>query len=364
MQRAFYPRPGGFHAFYRPCHRAPVLVGLSLVMASMALSMGTTASVAGEAAPVASDQEPVLTEPAREWSLSLHWENDTFAGTDRFYTDGVSLAVTHTGPSWLDPVADLLPWGEGRRTVGYDAGQIMVTPEKTGLPIPDPNDRPYAGILWVGLALHVEKARDYHGLKFITGMVGPASLAKETQQFVHELLGQSVPQGWDYQLHDEPVLNLVYEYRHKFHLLGRREGWSVEALPMGNAMLGNVSTQVQVGGQLRMGWHIPNDFGTTLMRGMVHLPPPRRDPNDRRWGLYAFGGGGLNLVARNITLDGNTWRSSRSVDKKWFVPAAEFGVAVDTPRVLASFSYVFWSEEFKNQPEPAEFGAFSCTIRF
>ncbi|RME96662.1 MAG: DUF2219 family protein [Verrucomicrobia bacterium] len=138
----------------------------------------------------------------------------------------------------------------------------------------------------------------------------------------------------------------------------------MEALPMGNVMLGNVLTQLQVGGQLRLGWHLPNDFGTTLMRGMVHLPPPRRTPGDRGWGAYAFGGGGINLVGRNITLDGNTWRSSRSVDKKWFVPAAEFGLAVDTPRALVSFSYVFWAEEFKDQPEPAEFGAISCTVRF
>jgi len=61
--------------------------------------------------------EPSRTRP-REWSVSLRWENDTFGGTDRFYTDGVLLSLTHTGPSWMDPVADWLPWGEGRRTVG------------------------------------------------------------------------------------------------------------------------------------------------------------------------------------------------------------------------------------------------------
>src|SRR5512146_1322378 len=52
-------------------------------------------------------------DPQREWAMSLRWENDTFGGTDKFYTDGVALGISHTGPSWLDPLADWLPWGDG-----------------------------------------------------------------------------------------------------------------------------------------------------------------------------------------------------------------------------------------------------------
>jgi hypothetical protein len=62
--------------------------------------------------------------PKRQWIASLRWENDTFGGTDRFYTDGVALGISHTGPSWMDPVADWLPWGQERRTVTYDVAQV------------------------------------------------------------------------------------------------------------------------------------------------------------------------------------------------------------------------------------------------
>ena len=64
----------------------------------------------------------------REWAASVRFENDCFGGTDGSYTDGVSLGVSHTGPSWIDPFANWLPWGEGRRTVGYDVTQGMFTP--------------------------------------------------------------------------------------------------------------------------------------------------------------------------------------------------------------------------------------------
>jgi hypothetical protein len=305
--------------------------------------------------------------PSRQWSVSLRWENDAFSGADRFYTDGASIAVAHTGPSWLDPVADRLPWGDGRRTVGYDAGQIMVTPSDTTLAVPNPADRPYAGILWFGLSLHVEKPHAYNGLKLLTGVVGPASLAEETQRLVHDILGNDYPRGWDHQLPNEPVFNLVYEHRQKYRLLGETDGMAVEVLPMGNLMLGNVLTQAQLGGQVRFGWRIPDDFGTTLMRGMVHLPPPAHDKNRppwKDWGVYAYGGGNLNFVARNITLDGSTWRDSPHVDKEWFVPAAEVGLAVSSGRFLAGFSYVFWGREFKNQKDYTKFGAVTFTWLF
>ena len=88
----------------------------------LALPTANAAELTNHSAATAVSAEP------RQWSLSLRWENDTFGGTDRFYTDGVSLGVSHTGPSWMDPVANWLPWGQGRRTVGYDVAQAMVTP--------------------------------------------------------------------------------------------------------------------------------------------------------------------------------------------------------------------------------------------
>lgn len=297
---------------------------------------------------------------ARQWTASVRWENDTFGGTDRFYTDGISISLAHTGSSWIDPLADkVVPEGT-RRTVAYDLGQIMTTPSDTKRPVPDPADRPYAGLLWAGISLHIERDDTYNGVKFITGVVGPWSLAEETQREVHRLIGSGVPRGWDYQLHNEPILNLVYEHRRRYMIAGDLDGFGLQALPMGNLMLGNVLTQAQIGSQLRFGWRIPDDFGTTLMRGMVHLPPPRRDPaksHGARWGVSVYGGVSVNLVGRNITLDGNTWRDSPSVDKEWFVPAAEVGITVGCRKFLTGFSYVFWGKEFKGQDDYFEFGA-------
>lgn len=308
-----------------------------------------------------------LSAESRLWSVSVTWENDTFGGTDQFYTDGVALSLAHTGPSWLDPVANWLPWGEGRRTVGYGLAQGMFTPSDTTRAIPDPNDRPYAGVLSLGLTLHVERSNSYHGFKFITGVVGPWSLAEETQREVHRLGNWGQAQGWGYQLQNEPILNLAYEYRYKLRLAGRRAAWSAEGLPIVGGWLGNALTQGQIGGLLRCGYNMPDDFGVTLARGMGHMPPPRRGEGaDSRssWGFSLYGGGIANLVLHDITLDGNTFKDSPSVDKNFFVPAAGVGLAVGSRHFLASFTYMFWGKEFEGQQEYSKFGSLTFSYFF
>ncbi len=303
----------------------------------------------------------------QQWVVSGRFENDAFGGTDRNYTDGVALSLAHTGPNWLDPLADWLPWGQGRRTVGYDVAQLMFTPSNLTLHNPDPKDRPYAAILAGGLSLHVEQANSYNGLKLVVGVIGPAALGRETQSGVHGLIGSTKPQGWSYQLKNEPIVNLAYEYRHKFRLAGERDAWSVEGLPIAGGWLGNMLTQAQIGGLMRAGYNIPDDFGPTLVRGMDQMPPPRRSgkpESNSDWGYSIYGGAVANLVLRDITLDGNTFEDSRSVDKKWFVPAEGVGLCIGNRRFQTSFTYVFWGKEFDGEQNQFKYGVITASYFF
>lgn len=333
------------------------------------LAISSALGVFASCHALAADASATVNEPAvpkREWAASVRWENDTFGGTDRFYTDGVSLSLSQTGSSWLDPLADKLPWGDGRRTVGYDLAQGMFTPADTDRSVPDLKDRPYAGVLSSGLTLHVEKGNSYNAVKLVTGVVGPWALAKETQDKVHSLMSCGKSQGWSHQLRNEPILNLAYEYRHKYQLAGLREHWSLEALPIAGAWAGNALTQGQIGGLVRAGYNMPNDSGPTLVRGMGHMPPPQQDGRTgwSDWGFSVYGGSVGNLVLRDITLDGNTFRDSPSVDKKIFVPMAGVGMAVGNRRMQVSFSYIFWGKEFDGQQKHQEFGSISVGYFF
>jgi hypothetical protein len=168
-------------------------------------------------------------------------------------------------------------------------------------------------------------------------------------------------------LNNEPLVDLGFEYRHKFRLAGHSDGWAVEAIPTGGATLGNLLTGAQVNGLLRFGYNIPNDFGLTLAHGMGQLPPPQRREGAgfwSSWGFSIYGAGIANLVLYDVTLDGNTFESSPSVNKNYFVPAGAVGLAIGNRNFLASFTYVFWGKEYDNQPEGSQFGAVTFSYFF
>ena len=341
----------------------------AVLLALWALVLGVPACCPVATAMEATAVSQATPPPARIWTAAIRWENDTVANNDRFYTNGAAVSLAHTGESWANPVIDRLPWGQGRRTVTYSLSQAMFTPEETERATPNPADRPYAGVLTFDLGLHVDRDNRYHGLKLVFGVVGPWAGAGETQREVHRLINTIIPQGWDSQLHNEPIINLAYEHRRKYRVLGRADGWAVEALPVVGFMLGNLLTQGHAGGQVRLGYKIPDDFGATLLRGMSGLPPPRQplpdtQSTDSTLGFYLYGAVRGNLVLHDITLDGNTFKDSPSVDKELFVPAAGVGVGVGNRRFLAAFSYVFAGKEFKGQRSAAEFGTLTFSYFF
>lgn len=100
-------------------------------------------------------------------------------------------------------------------TNGWSLMQVMITPQKTSPFIPDKNDYPYAGAL---IGMHTRHKSDplrkrNLQTEWIAGIMGPASFAKQTQVFLHRLIGDPRPNGWDYQLPTDLLLNynLTYE---------------------------------------------------------------------------------------------------------------------------------------------------------
>jgi lipid A 3-O-deacylase len=297
-------------------------------------------------------------------AFSIRWENDTFGGTDANYTNGIALALTQKGEGLGGGVWKLFNDPEGERFATYDLGQLQFTPNDIGRQIPDPTDRPYAGFLYLGITTYLKQDESLHGLKLLAGVVGPASGSELIQKLTHRLFGYNMPKGWNFQLKNEPVVNLLYEYRRKFALTSRETAVGIEMIPAGGAMLGNYMIQVQAETQFRLGYHLPDDFGASVLRGIGYLPFPGDDGKRHAWGVYAFAGGSGSLVARNLTLDGNTFANSPSVDKRPFLPAAEFGATFWTRQFQASFSYVMLGKEFYGQRVREDYGSILVSYFF
>ena len=324
-------------------------------------------AVPDERVPATERTTPAPPPQAAHRVVSLRWENDAVAGTDENYSNGISLMLAKDGRGPLGGLWSVFGLRPGRLISNYELGQLIVTPLDIRRSVPDPADRPYAGLLYVAVSTQRIDGNRFDGIKFITGVIGPASLAEESQKSFHRLIGNPTPEGWDYQLKSEAILNMVYEHRRRYTLAGENTGWSLEAIPVAGAMLGNVLIQAEAEAQVRIGYHLPDDFGTTLMRGLGNLPFPRsgHDVNGSpKMGGYAFVGGGANLVARNLTLDGNTVRDGPRVSKRPVFPGAEVGLTTWTPWFEASFALVFWGREYESQSRTSHFGVATIAFRF
>ncbi|WP_270935330.1 lipid A deacylase LpxR family protein [Falsiroseomonas oryzae] len=304
-------------------------------------------------------------DPAGTWAFIL--ENDTFSGNDRYYTNGFLFAwrsPSYDPPDWLARLTNgpglLFPGGATRWGLGF--GQKKWTPEDTELRNPDPTDRPYAAWLYGAVTLVSYNERALGSLELQLGIVGPGALGEQVQNGTHDLLNIERALGWAYQIKDEPGVNLVATRQWRFNRPTGWDGISVGLVPSLAGSLGNVSTYAAAGLMLRLGTELEADFGPPRVRpvsvGSVFYEPTGR------WGWYGFAGVEGRAVLRDISLDGNTWRDSRSVDRETWVGDASAGVAVFTPWARLTATYTVRSNEFTAQREVAQFGSLSVAMRF
>lgn len=308
-------------------------------------------------------------------TFTAYWENDAFAGTDRDYTNG--LRFTWSTPYRLDPDAARLPgwsrpWlkrlpggdpGEGR-SVSLSFGQSMYTPVKTKSAELDVNDRPYGGYSYLAASFHSRAAAVKTSWEFQAGIVGPLSFAEELQNWSHDLLGSSRSQGWDHQLKNEPALEVICERHWLLAHADNELGLSVDAIPHLGGRLGNVSTYLNLGGEVRWGWNLPRNFGTCPIRpgcesNSAFTDEPFRSPRLglSSWHLFAALDG--RVVLRDIFLDGNTFADSHSVRREILVGDFMTGVALQYGITRLTYSYVLRSREFESQSARQLFGALS-----
>lgn len=306
-------------------------------------------------------------DPASGWGGSLTVENDMFVpgldGTDRYFTQGLRatlLLPEGDGPlaplvkRWLPGTGEASDW-RVRQT--FSIGQNMYTPEDKVRLDPNPNDRPYAGWLYLSSSTIAYSERQMASLELQIGVVGPAALAGRTQNWWHGIIDAPSVNGWDHELHNEPGLNLYGEWRRRL-TSDPRDGWGGDIIGVGTAALGNVETSAGLGGLIRLGYNLDDDFG-----------PPRLRPGAAATEFFDGGGLALQLfvgaharaVGRDIFLDGNTFRDSPSVNKETFVPELTAGVAARIGHFRLGYQYIWRDEEFEGQAGASRSGALTLT---
>ena len=185
-------------------------------------------------------------------------------------------------------------------------------------------------------------------LKLDAGVIGPESLAEETQKSWHGV----APQGWGNQLKTEPGFNLRYERRVLYRIACKETPWRGDIIPFFHASGGNVLSFVGAGSTFRFGYNIPNEFETL----------PREDSG--KFGAYFFSTAGGRYVFRNIFLDGNTFTHSHHVDKRHLIGDVRAGLTVVLKNVELTAAHTLVSQEFKGQKSIDTYGTATVTVKF
>ncbi len=318
-------------------------------------------------------------------TLNLYFENDLFSESDQNYTNGIRLSWVSPDlgdyvrdsalPQWIRSVNKRLlffhPTPKGlQRNVVVSLGQTIFTPEDIDATEVVEDDRPYAGWLFSSFAYHTKTDDQLDSLEVDIGVVGPAALGKEAQDFIHDLRGFEKFKGWDNQLKNE--FGLIFAYQHRRRMLeftASNSDFGYDFIGHAGAAIGNVSTYLNIGGEFRIGWLIPADFGTSAVRtgGDNSSPGAHWDPryrNDGSWGVHFFASLDGRIVGRDIFLDGNSFHDSHSVRREPVVADLALGFSTVFGGVKLSYAQVLRTREFKKQRDSHSYGSLSISYSF
>lgn len=333
---------------------------------------------------------------------SFTFENDLFFNSDRYYTDGVQLLIKQRNVDELGALAGFAKAAcrviqcESDRVelVRHKVGQLMYTPTNITVADPQPFDRPWAGMLYYTreyefLSPNRESRTTLSGT---VGVIGPGSLAEQTQKWIHRTFTGATPSGWDNQIGGELGLMALVERRRAIPTLSTSNSEGVQLKTTGSVRgaVGNIMTFVGVGGTIGVGKDLEAAAERTDNISIKVLKPPdfviqstdnnRQAPVSRTclfsW-LECSAAAAMELrwMIRNVFLDGTMFRSGPSIQKKPLVADITLGVRLDFPRTrneltgpwYVSFAATRRSPEFygrRSSADPQSFGALTVGTEF
>lgn len=309
-------------------------------------------------------------------------DNDLFGGVgqDQGYSNG--FMITAVSPNLVNYANDaclpsvvlglnrylawLQPSGFDAQNMMMGFGQLLFTPTDRRRSDLITDDRPYAAALLFSAGYSARRGDELRISQVRLGIVGPSARGEQVQNCFHRIIGTAPFEGWRNQFRDEPVVQLIHERRQRW--LGRRAegGWGWDATGHRGGSVGNFATSAETGAEWRFGFGLPNDFGTAPLGpgGENTSPMSALSSRSGGWTGHVFVAVDARWVLHDITLDGNTFKSSHSVDKRPLVADMGYGVAIMRDDWKFAFARYRRTREFDGQKDAPAYGSFTISKRF
>lgn len=280
---------------------------------------------ADETLPFTADEMRQLFKTGKV-STVLDIDNDSllFRRDDGFYTSG--LRLTQSFRVRTEDGVHAVGWRIGQQL--YTASDIKLLPEQITR-----FDHPYAGWIYGGIFTQITHADGSEAaLGFDVGCLGPCAGGEGTQKFLHRILAQPQPRGWDSQIKNEFGLVLHAGGRGPRAMLGP----DVDIRPGLSVRLGNIFTDL---------------CGEAVVRA------GQLQPSGQAGNLFGFLRAALRAVAYDATVQGGRFsdQEARTVKPRRWVHELELGVQWQRRQLGLRLSVVRRGNEIRGLPE--SFGA-------
>ena len=242
--------------------------------------------------------QQLLNDKRLDRYLLLTFDNDIFAETDYYYTNGFSIGFIHP---WFNNrlFYKLMPdLGQSSSSLfGMRIQQQMFTPYNPEAVAINPNDRPFSGVLlaeFFKLSNQSDKGL-FLQTSLRLGVIGPASLAGALQSTAHTLK----PTGWDYQIANDLLINIDMSLQKALKL-----NRFVEIAGNFEAGLGTYKSYLGTSAQLRLGnfRSFSNNISTSTIGLIPHF--------DKSITYWFFVEPAIHFVAYDATLNGGMLNKS------------------------------------------------------
>lgn len=257
--------------------------------------------------------------------------NDGVVIDDNDFTHGISLGyyLDIDEISWLASPLEAIAMARDSRQykLGFQLSQMMWSPLDISKEYPEPDERPYAGIIALETELALMGHKNADKLSLFMGVIGPSSYMEETQKFMHEIIKSPTPDGWDNQVENQALLNINYEKQHVLYRQMEPTSAGIELSHSMRLMAGNYRSEVATGLIARWGEDLENSFASSTIN--------RQDPvnagliTGENAGYYFFGGIDGLYRFNDITIDGD-------------VPAEVYPVTVEPWQLTTALGVVYY----------------------
>ncbi|RYY53431.1 MAG: lipid A deacylase LpxR family protein [Chitinophagaceae bacterium] len=264
--------------------------------------------------------------------LRLHYDNDYFTKTDRYYTQGITLEYAAPGLKnfflsrlMLTPFTSAPSYGMTLNIFAFTPTSIEEDQILYG-------DRPFdANMAFQVFSIQADPDRRQRlSTTFTLGIMGRYAFGYDIQYGIHKWTGNPLPRGWQYQVRTDAIVNYQVNYEKE---LFSRKGFLVNAAAEGR--LGTLNDKINA--------------GVNLMAGRFRKP--FQATASRKTEYYFFLQGRTNLVGYDATLQGGLFNKSTPYtistdDISRVVFQADAGVIVNFRKLLLSYTQSFITKEF------------------